>query len=77
MAFAIKAEVRDPRAKTFTFTAQKTMYGGKHVAEGDKVFVFASENEGGRGLVARGVVTSWCPSRLFDAGGSPLKRLEA
>lgn len=58
MAFAIKAEVCDPRAKTFAFTAQKTMYGGKHIAEGDTVFVFASENEGGRGLVARGVVTS-------------------
>jgi hypothetical protein len=58
MAFAIKAEVCDPRAKTFAFTAQKTMYGGKHVAEGDTVFVFASENEGGHGLIARGVVTS-------------------
>ena len=58
MAFAIKAEVCDPRAKTFTFTAQKTMYGGKHIAEGDTVFVFASENEGGQGLIARGVVTS-------------------
>jgi hypothetical protein len=58
MAFAIKAEVRDPRAKTFTFIAQKTMYGGKHIAEGDTVFVFASENEGGLGLIARGVVAS-------------------
>jgi hypothetical protein len=58
MAFAIKAEVCDPRAKTFAFTAQKTMYGGKHIAEGDMVFVFASENEGGQGLIARGVVTS-------------------
>jgi hypothetical protein len=58
MAFAIKAEVRDPQAKTFAFTAQKTMYGGKHIAEGDTVFVFASENEGGQGLIARGVVTS-------------------
>ncbi len=58
MAFAIKAEVRAPRAKTFAFTAQKTMYGGKHIAEGDTVFVFASENEGGQGLIARGVVTS-------------------
>ena len=58
MAFAIKAEISDPRAKTFAFTAQKTMYGGKHIAEGDTVFVFASENEGGQGLVARGVVTS-------------------
>ena len=58
MAFAIKAEVCDPRAKTFMFTAQKTMYGGRHIAEGDTVFVFASENEGGQGLAARGVVTS-------------------
>jgi hypothetical protein len=57
-AFTIKAEVRDPRAKSFAFTAQKTMYGGKHIAEGDTVFVFASENERGQGLVARGVVTS-------------------
>src|SRR6266851_413989 len=58
MAFAIKAEVRDPRAKSFAFTAHKTMYGGKHIAVGDPVFVFASENESGHGLVARGVVTS-------------------
>jgi len=58
MAFVIKAEVSDPRAKTFTFAAQKTMYGGKHIAEGDTVFVFASETEGGQGLIARGVVTA-------------------
>jgi hypothetical protein len=58
MVFAIKAEICDPRAKTFAFTAQKTMYGGKHIAEGATVFVFASENEGGQGLIARGVVTS-------------------
>jgi hypothetical protein len=58
MPFAIKAEVRDPRTKTFAFTAQKTMYGGKHIAKGDTVFVFASETEGGQGLIARGIVTS-------------------
>jgi hypothetical protein len=58
MMFAIKAEVSDPQAKTFAFAAQKTMYGGKHIAEGDKVFVFASENEAGPGLIASGVVTS-------------------
>ncbi|TIS61263.1 MAG: hypothetical protein E5W93_08420 [Mesorhizobium sp.] len=58
MAFAIKAEVEDARAETFSFAAQKTMYGGKHIAEGDTIFLFASENEGGQGLVARGVVTS-------------------
>ena len=57
MVFAIKAEVVDPRARTFTVTASKTMYGGKLIAEGDTVFVFASENEGGQGLIARGIVT--------------------
>ena len=58
MAFAIKAEVRDPQAKTFVFPAQKTMYGGKRIAVGDMAFVFASENEGGQGLLARGVVVA-------------------
>jgi len=58
MPFAIKAAISDPRARTFAFLAQKTMYGGKHIAEGDMIFVFASENEGGHGLIARGVVTS-------------------
>ena len=57
-AFAIKAEVSDPQAKTFAFKAQKTMYGGRHIAKGDTVFIFASENEGGQGLTSRGVVTS-------------------
>lgn len=57
MAYAVKAEVVDPRARTFTFSAHKTMYGGKLIAEGDTVFVFASENEGGQGLIARGIVT--------------------
>jgi hypothetical protein len=56
MAYAIKAEVVDPRASKFTFTAHKTMYGGKLIAKGDTVFVFASENEGGHGLIARGIV---------------------
>lgn len=56
MAYAIKAAVVDPRAKNFAFTAQKTMYGGKLISERDTVFVFASENEGGQGLIARGVV---------------------
>jgi hypothetical protein len=58
MAFAIKAAVHEPESETFIFTEQKTMYGGKRIAEGDTVFVFASENEGGRGLIARGIVTS-------------------
>ena len=56
--FVIKAKVSDPQTKTFAFSAQKTMYGGKHIAKGDTIFLFASENEGGRGLIASGVVTS-------------------
>ena len=58
MIFAIKVEVCDPAAQTFEFRAQKTMYGGKHIAAGNTIFVFASENEGGSGLIASGVVTS-------------------
>lgn len=61
MAFAIKAAIDDARAKTFAFTAQKTMYGGKHIAAGDVAFLFASETDGGQGLIARGVVTSAKP----------------
>ena len=67
MAFAIKAEVRDLRAKTFVFTAQRTMYGGKRIAKGDTVFVFASENEGGQGIIARGVVT--CTEAIAKKSG--------
>jgi len=58
MTFAIKAEVSNPQAKRLEFKAQKTMYGGKHIARGDTVFIFASENEGGQGLISRGVVIS-------------------
>ena len=58
MTFVIKAEVRDLGAKTFAFCGQKTMYNGKHIAQGDRIFVFASENEAGPGLIASGVVTS-------------------
>jgi len=58
MVFAIKAEVSDPSAETFAFGRQKTMYGGRQIAQGDSIFVFASENEGGQGLIASGIVTA-------------------
>ena len=58
MKFVIKAEIRDPRATTFVLARQATMYDGKRIAAGDTVFVFASENEGGEGLIARGRVVS-------------------
>lgn len=56
-AYAIKTPVSDRSAGEFVFEAQKTMYGGKHIAAGDEIFVFDSENEGGIGLVAAGIVT--------------------
>ena len=58
MMFAIKAEVSNPWPETFAFSARKTMYGGKQIAKGNTTFVFASENEGGPGLIASGGVTS-------------------
>lgn len=62
MRYAIKAAVDDPQAATFSFRAHKTMYGGKQIAAGDTVYLFASENAGGTGLVARGVVTHAQPT---------------
>lgn len=56
--FAIKAEINDSQAAAFTFSEQKTMYGGKLIGEGDPIFLFASENDDGSGLVAHGIVTS-------------------
>lgn len=56
--YAIKTEIRDVAAEAFTFAAQKTMYGGKQISTGDTIFIFASENEGGCGLIACGTVAS-------------------
>jgi hypothetical protein len=67
MMFAIKAQVSDLSAKMFAFSAQKTMYGGKHIAKGDTIFIFASENEGGAGLIASGVVT-WAKAIVKKPG---------
>lgn len=58
MAFAIKARITDPSAGAMEFRHRKTMYGGKLVAPGDTIFLFDSENDGGHGLVAQGVVVS-------------------
>jgi hypothetical protein len=58
MAYAIKVAIENPREKLFTFAAQKTMYGGKLIGVGDTLYLFHSENAGGGGLAARGVVTA-------------------
>jgi hypothetical protein len=62
MAYVVKTEIRDLQQDAFRFTAQKTMYGGRRIAKGDTLFLFASENEGGKGLAARGVVTTCEPT---------------
>lgn len=64
MTYAIKAAIEDPAAERFVFPAAKTMYGGKRIAVGDTIFLFASETEGGRALVERGVVTEVAPIPL-------------
>jgi len=56
--YAIKTAIVDPAATSWTFPAQKTMYGGKRIVVCDTLFVFASENQGGSGLIACGVVTA-------------------
>jgi hypothetical protein len=61
-AYVIKTAIPNPAAPAFTFPAQKTMYGGKHIAPGATIFLFASETQGGPGLVARGIVTSAAPA---------------
>ncbi len=55
-AYAIKVEIADISSAS-AFDDQKTMYGGKAIAPDDPIFVFASENSGGEGLVSRGIVT--------------------
>ena len=57
MSYLIKTAIPDPKAREFEFVRQKTMYGGRRIAPGDEIFLFASETEGGAGLIARGVVT--------------------
>ena len=46
MMFAIKTEISDLRAETFAFSAQKTMYGGKQIAEGDTIYVLRRAKTG-------------------------------
>jgi hypothetical protein len=58
VTYAVKAHIVKPGSTRFTLDHQKTMYGGRKIAAGDGIFIFASENEGGAGLIAAGVVVS-------------------
>jgi hypothetical protein len=72
MIFALKAEISDPRAKTFALTAQKPMYGGKHIAAGDVISCSrARMRVAGASLR---VASSRSPRRLRKSMASPGKR---
>jgi hypothetical protein len=43
----MKAEISHPLAEIFAFPGQKTMYRGREIGNGDVIFPFASETEGG------------------------------
>ena len=58
MPYVIKTRIDAIEAAAFTFEAAKTMYGGRKIAVGDTIFLFASENAGGSGLIGCGVVTA-------------------
>jgi hypothetical protein len=76
MHFVIKAGISNPDSEVFEFDAAKTMYGGKKIVAGDTAFVFASENEGGAGLIARGLVTYAAPVPKVQAFARQTPRVD-
>ncbi|WP_216665288.1 hypothetical protein [Pseudoruegeria sp. HB172150] len=60
-AYIVKATPVDAGPGEVVTFVEKTMYGGKKIAPGDEVFVFASDHEGGRGLSSRGTVLGVAP----------------
>ena len=61
--YLIRTEIHDKHAETGTFQRQKTMYGSKQISKGDTLFIFASENEGGVELIAKGTFSPGSYSR--------------
>src|SRR5215510_11922373 len=58
MSFVVKAGL-EPEAEAISFSFnERTMYRGKDIRVHDEIFVFSSENQGGNGLCAKGIVTS-------------------
>ena len=58
MPFVVKAALGAEAPADLLSFREKTMYRGKEIRADDEIFIFASENQGGRGLCARGVVTA-------------------
>ena len=60
--YLIKTEINATEANAWSFERQKTMYGGKLISTGDTLYIFASETEGGIGLIAKGIVIAAEPT---------------
>lgn len=58
MKYVIKATFPDPLPDILDLDAQKTMYGGKSIAAGDTIYLFADRGTEKSGLIARGRVVS-------------------
>jgi hypothetical protein len=58
VTYAVKTHIGKSGLTRFTLNHQKTMYGGKKIIVGDTIYIFDSENEGGPGLIAAGVVVA-------------------
>lgn len=58
MPFVIKAALDAESGSKLLSFHEKTMYRGKDIRVHDEIFIFSSENQGGHGLCARGIVTS-------------------
>ena len=61
MPFVVKAALGAQAGAELWSFDEKSMYRGKDVRAGDEIFVFDSDHAGGRGLCARGLVTSAAP----------------
>jgi hypothetical protein len=58
MPFVVKAALQLAASAELLSFDEKTMYRGKDIGIDGEIFIFASENQGGHGLCAKGVVTA-------------------
>jgi molybdate transport system substrate-binding protein len=74
MAYAIKAEVVDPRARTFAFTAHKTMYGGKLIAIALMAFAISALSAGSAAAAEIRVLALQSPQIVMAEVGAEFER---
>jgi molybdate transport system substrate-binding protein len=74
MAYAIKVEVVDPRARTFAFTAHKTMYGGKLIAIALMAFAISALSAGSAAAAEIRVLALQSPQIVMAEVGAEFER---